>query len=401
MRKKHVVIAWVLVVVIILCGCHFEKDEKPEELRACWVASIGNLDFPSAQGLSAVELQKEMDAIIENCLKMGLNTIFFQVRPTGDALYPSDYFPWSAYLSGRQGQAPHENFDCLAYFIKKAHAADLELHAWINPYRIGSDENSSKQLSADNPAILHPEYTISCKAGLYYDPGLPEVRRLILLGVAELVDRYEIDGIHFDDYFYPYDMTGFDDRRTYEKYGGNRSLEEFRRCSVDLLVEAAYMLVKRMNEKVEFGISPFGIWSNKEDFPEGSATRGMSSYLEIFSDSKKWVDSGWVDYICPQIYWSRENTVASYNVLVDWWDDLCSEASIPFVVGLAAYKVGSEEVGWESHEEILSQIQYAKRKESYHGYSLFRYGVLKDLPALRADLLFLWISVWDMQRINM
>lgn len=372
-------ICLMISMVLLLCSCK-EIPKQKEEIRACWVASIGNLDFPSKQGLSAMELQREIDTIIENCSKNHINTIFFQVRANGDALYPSEIFPWSVYLSGRQGQAPSENFDCLAYFIKRAHLSGISLHAWINPYRIGSGSKVWDSLSTDNPAVVHREYTVTSQAGVYYNPGLPEVRQLIMSGVAELVRNYALDGIHFDDYFYPYDMSGFDDSAVYRRYGADLSLEDFRRQSVDCLVESVYKMIKTIDKEVQFGISPFGIWANASAMEGGSATRGMNSYSAIFSDSKKWVEEGWVDYICPQIYWSRENKVASFEVLADWWDALCQKEGVSLVVGLAVYKVGCEEIGWESGEVIADQLRYLSKKESCIGHSYFRYASLMENP---------------------
>lgn len=370
----------VLIMLLLLSGCSKHPTPQEKEIRACWVSSVGNLDFPSKQGLSADQLREEIDEILRNCKDWGINTIFFQVRPNGDALYPSEIFPWSVYLSGKQGQAPHENFDSLAYFIKKAKEVNIDLHGWINPYRIGSGDQVWDHLSADNPAVLHRDYTVTCESGVYYNPALPEVRQLILSGVAELIRNYDIAGIHFDDYFYPYDMEGFDDSDAYAQYGSGLSLEDFRRKSVDSLVESVYKMIKTMNKEILFGISPFGIWANASSQEGGSATSGMSAYSEIFSDSKKWVENGWVDYICPQIYWSKENKAAPFEVLVDWWDALCQKEKIPLLVGIAVYKVGSEEAGWESGAVITEQLRYLSRKESYGGHSFFRYGILKRNP---------------------
>lgn len=380
MKLKNCLLIMLLLSLISLSSCEVALNPPKEEIRACWVASVGNLDFPSKQGLSARELQGEIDEIVENCSRTGINTIFFQVRPNGDALYPSEIFPWSVYLSGKQGQAPSENFDCLAYFIKKAHSLGIALHAWINPYRIGSGREVWENLSADNPAVLHQEYTITCDSGVYYDPALPEARQLILSGVAELARNYKPDGIHFDDYFYPYDMTGFDDSGSYAKYGGTRSLEDHRRNAVNLLVESTYKMIKTMDEEILFGISPFGIWANSSEQEGGSDTAGMSSYSEIFSDSKKWVEEGWVDYICPQIYWSNENPAASFEILVDWWDALCKKADVTLLVGIAVYKVGSEEIGWQSGDAVGAQLRYLSQKESCGGHSFFRYGILIKDP---------------------
>ena len=359
-------------------GCR--QTEAAEEVRACWVCSVGNLDFPSRQGLGSLDLMKEIDQIVINCKNTGINTIFFQVRPNGDALYRSEVFPWSVYLSGKQGVAPEGNFDPLAYFIEKAHAAGIALHAWINPYRIGSGSDVWSGLSADNPAVVHPEYTITSDSGVYYNPGLPEARQLILNGISELVRNYEIDGIHFDDYFYPYNLSGFDDSAAFSQYGGGLSLEDFRRNAVNTLVESTYKLIKTLNKNVAFGISPFGIWANQSVNSAGSATSGMSSYTAIFSDSKTWVERGWLDYICPQIYWSFENKAAPYDVLVDWWDRLCSANNMKLYIGIALYKVGTEEAGWESGEIMERQIAYAAAKSSYAGHCFFRYAMMMDNP---------------------
>ncbi len=371
---------FIFVNALSFVGCSSAAEGGNFEARACWISSIGNMDFPSKMGMSAANLRKEIDEIIKNCKNIGLNTIFFQVRPNGDALYCSEIFPWSKYLSGKQGVAPDQSFDPLQYFIQQAHKSNIELHAWINPYRIGTGENVASTLSKSNPAILHPEYTIQSATGLYYNPGLPEVRSLILDGIDELISNYDVDGIHFDDYFYPYDLTGFDDSDTYKRYGNGRSLGDFRRESVDELVRLAYNLIKSKDPDIEFGISPFGIWANKSTNPQGSETRGMSSYAAIFSDSKKWVEKGWLDYICPQVYWSFDHKEAPYAEIVDWWESVCKKTDVKLYIGLAAYKLNTEEIGWKDSDQILRQLQYASKKKSYAGHCFFRYGVLMENP---------------------
>lgn len=371
---------FIFVNALSFVGCSSAAESNKFETRACWISSIGNLDFPSKMGMSAANLRKEIDEIIKNCKNIGLNTIFFQVRPNGDALYCSEIFPWSKYLSGKQGVAPDQSFDPLQYFIQQAHKSNIELHAWINPYRIGTGENIAPTLSQNNPAIVHPEYTIQSATGLYYNPGLPEVRSLILAGIDELISNYDVDGIHFDDYFYPYDLTGFDDSDTYKKYGNGRSLGDFRRESVDELVRLTYNLIKSKDPDIEFGISPFGIWANKSTNSQGSETRGMSSYAAIFSDSKKWVEKGWLDYICPQVYWSFDHEKAPYAKIVDWWESVCKKTDVKLYIGLAAYKINADEVGWNEPDQILRQLQYASKKTSYAGHCFFRYGVLMENP---------------------
>ena len=374
-----IVAVFSLVNVCFMIGCGPEANAS-SEVRACWVASVGNMDFPSDMGLSADELRAEIEEIVKNCRDTGLNTIFFQVRPTGDALYRSSVFPWSRYLSGKQGKAPDKGFDPLEYFVEQAHDYGIELHAWINPYRIGSGKKVWDGLSSDNPAVIHPEYTITTDTGVYYDPGIPQVRKLVLDGISELVRNYEIDGIHFDDYFYPYEMKGFDDNATYKKYGAGLSLADFRRKSVDQLVSDAHTLIKTINNKVQFGISPFGIWANRSVHKDGSATNGLSAYSDIFADSKKWVEEGWLDYICPQVYWSNENKAAPYEVIVDWWSDLCAKHNVDLYIGLGLYKVGSDEAGWDDGSIMEEQLNYASKKEAYAGHCFFRYATMMENP---------------------
>ncbi len=373
-------IVFTVLNVFSFLGCSSAEAAGGQEVRACWVCSVGNMDFPSDMGLSAEKLRKEVDAIVKNCKDTGLNTIFFQVRPNGDALYNSNVFPWSVYLSGKQGVAPDKNFDPLEYFIQQAHKNGIALHAWLNPYRIGSGKDVWKGLSQDNPAVVHPEYAIESDTGLYYDPGLPQVRALILDGISELVRNYDIDGIHFDDYFYPYDLAGFDDSATFNAYGKGRSLAEFRRESVDELVQSAYMLIKSLDPLVEFGISPFGIWANKSTHPAGSKTSGMSSYAEIFSDSKKWVEKGWLDYVCPQVYWSFEFKRAPFDVVVDWWDTLCRKTDVKLYIGIAVYKIDTDEAGWDEDDQVRRQLDYASKKKGYDGHCFFRYETLMENP---------------------
>ena len=371
---------FVFVNALSFVGCTSASETLKYETRAVWISSIGNLDFPSKMGMSAAQLRKEIDGIITNCKNIGINTIFFQVRPNGDALYSSEVFPWSKYLSGTQGVAPDQSFDPLHYFIQRAHKSNIELHAWINPYRIGTGDNVAATLSKDNPAIVHPEYTIQSDSGLYYNPGLPEVRSLILDGIDELICNYDVDGIHFDDYFYPYDLSGFDDSDTYKKYGNGRSLGDFRRESVDELVRLAYNLIKSKDPDKEFGISPFGIWANKSTNAQGSDTRGMSSYSAIFSDSKKWVKKGWLDYVCPQVYWTFDHEKAPYAEIVDWWESVCEKTDVKLYIGLAAYKINTDEIGWDEPDQIQRQLEYAAKESSYAGHCFFRYGVLIENP---------------------
>ncbi len=368
------IICFLLVAILIIPTCYSASAKK--QINGVWVASVGNLDFPSKTALSADRLKNEIDTIVLTCKSQNINTIFFQVRPNSDALYKSEIFPWSEVLSGTQGVAPSGNFDPLEYFVKIAHENDIQLHAWINPYRIG---DVSKACDS-NPAKLHPEYTVTCSDGkTYYNPALADVRELVADGVREIIDNYDVDGIHFDDYFYPYDVENFDDAEAFEKYGKDfENIADFRRNNVNLLVESVNELVHSKNKKLKFGISPFGIWDNLKDNPLGSNTAGMSSYSQIYADSRYWVCEKMVDYICPQVYWSFENTVAPFDVVVKWWNELCKKNSVDLYIGLALYKQGTDEKGFEISNQIKRQKAFCETQSAVDGVVTFRYGSLLE-----------------------
>ena len=355
---------------------YYDRIEQ-NELRGVWIASVGNINFPSKTGLSADEMKSELDDIIKTCKEANLNAIFFQVRPTGDALYDSSIFPTSKYLTGKQGDKFTEGFDPLKYIIQAAHTNNIELHAWINPYRItlGSaayPEHDLNALSQTNPARLNPSWVVAHTDGkLYYNPGLPEVRRLITNGVMEIVNNYNIDGIHFDDYFYPSDNTDkFDDSEAYKKYGSGRSLADFRRDSVNEFVRGVYDAIKKANPSVRFGISPSGIWANASTTAGGSDTAGFESYHRIYADSKAWINGGYIDYICPQIYWAFNTNIARYDKLVRWWSSVVDGTGVDLYIGHAAYKLTTD---FKSESEIPRQVEYARNYMGVTGSIFYGY----------------------------
>ncbi len=342
-----------------------------EEVRGVWIASVLNLNFPSRPGLSAAELAAECDAIIENAKALSLNTIYFQVRPCGDALYESALFPTSSYLVGEQG-APLP-MDVLDYMVTAAHKAGLTLHAWVNPVRVTSSRSTA--LSADNPATVHPEYTVDYADGkTYYDLGIPEVRELIADGVAEICKNYAVDGIVFDDYFYPYPVSdgdggtaAFDDADTFAAYGAGKTLDDFRRDNVNRLVKQCYDTVKAIRRDCAFGISPFGICKNTAE------TRGMESYHAIYCDPHAWIDGGYVDYIAPQIYWPFDHAAAPFAPIADYWADAVSGTDVALLLSLGAYRYDEDT---EMRGEITAQIEYARELAHYSGCILYGYATL-------------------------
>ena len=355
--------------------------EKGDFLRGIWVSSVVNLDYPSSPGLSAWELKAEADKIITDCINLGMNAIFLQVRPCADALYNSRIFPTSVFLTGESSFNPLP-FDPLEYFVKEGHRRGLEIHAWLNPYRVtrrGSKEYEA--ISWQSPAKLHPEYLLKSGENYFFNPALPEVRQLIIDGVKEIIENYDVDGIHFDDYFYP--DGSYDDSASYAIYGGGRSISEWRCENVNSLVRGVYELIKAHDPELEFGISPRGIWANNYDNSRGSATRGGGSLTEIYCDSLRFIDEGWVDYICPQIYWNIGYSIADYQILLPWWVNAVKGSGVKLYIGMADYRSAEADANsvWYGTTELERQL---KLNKSYmiDGEVHFRYGSIADNPGL-------------------
>lgn len=357
-----------------------------------WVASVNNLDFPSKPGLSADELKVELEGIIATVKKAKLNAVLFQVRPASDALYKSKLFPVSAYLTEKQGAPLPDGFDPLEYMVARCHEEGIELHAWLNPYRItlGSTERPNQDLSAlceGHPARLHPEWVVAYPDGkLYFNPAISEVRDLIANGIKEIVEGYAVDGIHFDDYFYPYPMRTevdgvstvieYDDKKEYEESGTSLSRDDWRRENVNKLVKQCYDTIHAIRDNCSFGISPFAIWRNKSaDCPEGMDTNGLECYSALYADCVAWVNGGYIDYICPQIYWKFDTAVARFGVILDWYDDFMEGKGIGLYAGHGLYRCDAE--GWQP-DEIPNQIDYCKQKKNCNGSAHFGYSKLKD-----------------------
>jgi len=291
--KIKKLILFIILTVAVSLPCY----AKEPQVRGVWVSTVYNLDYPSEAGISPAQMMHEADEIITSAARAGINTIFLQVRPCCDAIYPSEIFPFSQYISGVQGQQPEGGFDPLDYFIDRCHEMGIELHAWVNPYRVTvsrftSIEEGLATLSPAHPARLHPQWVRLGKDGrLYFDPALPEVLELITDGVREILDNYDVDGIHLDDYFYP--DGGLDDSGSFELYGGGfDNIGDFRRDNVDRAVKSLHQLAEEYN--TTFGISPFGIWANRMSNLSGSNTIGGQSYYDHYADTLKWIKEGWL-----------------------------------------------------------------------------------------------------------
>jgi len=294
------------------------------EFRGVWVATVDNIDWPSKPGLSAEQQQAELIAILDRVTAMRLNAVVFQIRPACDALYASKYEPWSEFLTGRMGQAPQPYYDPLAFAITEAHRRGLELHAWFNPYRARHPAGKS-EISPDHISKKRPELVRQYGSYLWLDPGDKEVQKHSLQVIRDVVRRYDLDGVHIDDYFYPYKEKGSDGKnldfpdepswQRYQKSGGKLARDDWRRQNVDTFIERLYRTIKAEKRWVKFGISPFGIW--RPGYPP--QIKGFDQYAELYADARKWLVNGWLDYYTPQLYWRVDQLEQSYPVLLSWW----------------------------------------------------------------------------------
>jgi len=372
--KIKKLILFIILTVAVSLPCY----AKEPQVRGVWVSTVYNLDYPSEAGISPAQMMHEADEIITSAARAGINTIFLQVRPCCDAIYPSEIFPFSQYISGVQGQQPEGGFDPLDYFIDRCHEMGIELHAWVNPYRVTvsrftSIEEGLATLSPAHPARLHPQWVRLGKDGrLYFDPALPEVLELITDGVREILDNYDVDGIHLDDYFYP--DGGLDDSGSFELYGGGfDNIGDFRRDNVDRAVKSLHQLAEEYN--TTFGISPFGIWANRMSNLSGSNTIGGQSYYDHYADTLKWIKEGWLDYVAPQLYWEIGSLEGDFEALLRWWRSATEGSGVDLYIGLGAYRADDADIssGWYKSKEILRQLDMIDLYGQTEGVVYFRY----------------------------
>jgi uncharacterized lipoprotein YddW (UPF0748 family) len=355
-------------------GTEPDRRRASREMRGVWLATVANRDWPSKPGLTAAEQRAELIAHLDTAVNRRLNTVIFQVRPTADALWPSPYEPWSQVLTGTQGKAP--GWDPLGTAVKEAHARGLELHAWFNPYRIANHTDPTK-LVASHPARKHPDWVVTYGGKLYYNPGLPEVRAFVRGAMLDAVKKYPLDAVHFDDYFYPYPVAGqsFGDDDAYDRYGGDfPSRADWRRDNIDRLVRETAAGIKRIRPTTRFGISPFGVWRNAATDPLGSDTRaGVQTYDDVYADTRKWVREGWIDYLCPQLYWNIGFAAADYAKLVPWWAEVARGSRTKLYLGEALYKAGdpAQPAAWQDPAELSRHLTLAQDHPEVRGHVFF------------------------------
>ena len=354
----------------------YKNIHPKNEFRAVWIATVVNIDWPKT-GTDSVEKQKaDFIEILDAYKKLNYNAVIVQIRSVGDAFYPTQLAPWSRYLTGKEGQAPRPYYDPLAWMIEQAHQRGFEFHAWLNPYRATFD-TKIETLSKEHDFFKHRDWMIKYgetgKEKYYYNPALPEVQSHLTAVVEEVVRNYDIDAIHFDDYFYPYRVTGkvFNDSASFKKYAYKQSLEDWRRDNVNTFVKSIYYSIKKIKPWVQFGISPFGVWRNKSVDPRGSDTQaGQTNYDDLYADPIAWMEGKYIDYMLPQLYWSIDHKTASYSKLIKWWADNSSNANV--YIGNGSYKIKSDsDKKWFIPGEIPNQIDLTRTFPNIQGNAYF------------------------------
>jgi uncharacterized lipoprotein YddW (UPF0748 family) len=368
-------------------ACPVDPRADKTNLRGIWIASVTNIDWPSAPGLTPAKQQDELRSYYDMAVARGYNTVVVQVRPTADAFWPSPLEPWSKYLTGTQGGDP--GYDPLAFAVNEAHARNLEFHAWFNPFRITMNLTTDVAgLSPTHPAKVHPEWTLPYGGKLYYNPGVPEAREFCQAAIMDAVRKYDIDAVHFDDYFYPYPVATdvFNDEAQYAQYGAGRSLDDWRRDNINALILGLGAAIKTAKPWVKFGVSPFGVWMNDTENPLGSHTQaGAQTFKDLYADTRRWVLEEWIDYICPQIYWAESLMVADYNELVDWWSTLVEGRNVHLYIGEATYKVGTSPQSPEWLQEPQVELRNHLLYDSTHRVDGNIYFSAKDVRADRLN----------------
>ena len=320
------------ILILLLCTALFTRSEEviyrpaqtkvptlPREFRGAWIATVNNIDWPSKPGLPVAEQQRELSALIHSAARLKLNCLIFQVRPACDALYPSALEPWSEYLTGKMGQAPNPLWDPLAYAIREAHRQGIELHAWFNPYR-ARYKSARGPTAANHVSRTQPQLVRQYDGYQWLDPAEPAAAAHSLKVMLDVVRRYDVDGIHIDDYFYPYPAANrapFPDDASWKKFRGDMDRKDWRRMHINNFIKRLHSEIHKIKPHVKFGISPFGIW--RPGYPK--QIKGLDAYDTLYADARLWLREGWLDYCAPQLYWRIEPPAQSYPVLLQWWHE--------------------------------------------------------------------------------
>lgn len=366
MHKKY----FIVLLVINVVGFIATAQTRPE-FRGVWVATVDNIDWPSKGNYYSDSQKTEFIKLLDMHQRNGMNALIVQIRPATDAFYPSQYEPWSEFLTGKQGQPPVPFYDPLEFMITETHKRGMEFHAWMNPYRAVFNIDRSS-IAANHITKIHPEWFLTYGDKRYFDPGNKDAQQYVTNVVGDVVRRYAVDAVHFDDYFYPYRIAGkeFPDNANYQRYGNGMNKEDWRRSNVDSIILMLSSIIKKENPKCQFGISPFGVWRNDDKDPvNGSKTRaGQTNYDDLYADILLWLKNGWIDYVAPQLYWEFGHKAAPYEILLDWWSRHTYGKNC--YIGLGVYRAGSNSA-WKDITQLPRQIEALRNTPNIQGMIFF------------------------------
>jgi uncharacterized lipoprotein YddW (UPF0748 family) len=361
-----------LIELCIFCFFNLTSTAQAKpEFRGVWVATIDNIDWPSQGNFNTDSQKVEFIKLLDMHQRNGMNAMIVQIRPSTDAFYPSQYEPWSEWLTGVQGKPPAPYYDPLEFMIAETHKRNMVFHAWMNPYRAVFNVLTST-IAPTHITKLHPEWFITYGDRMYFDPGNKQAQQYVTAVVKDVVSRYNVDAIHFDDYFYPYPIDGkaFPDDVTYKQYGNGLSKDEWRRSNTDSIISVLSATIKKENKKCQFGISPFGVWRNEDRDPvEGSKTRGaLTNYDDLYADILLWLKNGWIDYVAPQLYWEFGHRRAPFEVLLNWWSTHTYGKHC--YIGLGIYRANTNGA-WRDNTQLTRQIDALRNTPNIKGMIFF------------------------------
>jgi len=405
-NMRRIVLCIFFLLNLFFCQQLIAQNQIPPhfEFRGVWVATVENIDWPSKKGLTIEEQKAEFIRLAEMHKRNGMNALIVQIRPAGDAFYPSLLEPWSEYLTGKQGVAPIPFYDPLQFMIEETHKLGMEFHAWLNPYRAVFNIHTSS-IASSHLTKIHPEWFITYGGKKYFNPGLPQVREFVASVVKDIVTRYDVDAIHMDDYFYPYPIAGipFPDEYTYKQYGNGLNKADWRRSNCDSIIKLLYQTIRSVKPTVKFGISPFGvwrnqkvdstgsriqvqllnqtirstkptvkvgiIWRNQENDSMGSCTQaGNTCYDDLYANILLWLKNGWIDYVAPQLYWERGHKLCDYDTLLAWWNKYTYGKHL--YIGHGVYRAGTN-TAWKNRNELPNEINALRKYTTTQGSIYF------------------------------
>jgi uncharacterized lipoprotein YddW (UPF0748 family) len=374
---KILISSFILIFSSLLANA---QVKLAQEFRGVWIATVDNIDWPQRNQFNVDSQKADFIKQLDLHKANGMNAVVVQVRPATDAFYPSPYEPWSQWLTGKQGKAPFPFYDPLQFMIEESHKRGMEFHAWLNPYR-ANFSIAKASIAPNHVTKLHPSWFVEYGGKLYFDPGNKEGQKWVVNVIKDIVQRYKIDAIHMDDYFYPYRIAGkeFPDASSFAKNGKGMEKDEWRRSNVDSIIVAIHRTIREAKPFVKFGISPFGVWRNQSKDPMGSPTRaGVTNYDDLYADVLLWLKNGWIDYVAPQLYWEMGHKLVAYETLIEWWSKHTYGRHI--YIGKGIYRAYEKGLAWKNPKELPNQIKLLREYPNIQGSVYFSSKSFKNNP---------------------